>query len=351
MHFSRQILLFGCIAILNVGCSSGTQKTWEMNVDGAILKVLYHSNGDLTSTNSTYTRAVVVVHSSDNNAKTTYDVVESVASVAGASETTLIVSPELREDTDFQYHSLHRFFPADFPTWTGSWRYGNLSNPVGKGPVRLSSFSVIDTILERLSDSNYFSSVADIIVMGHSAGGQFVNHYAAGSQAHNTVTATGRTMTYMISGPGGYLYLSDSRRVSDTDLNSFSVPTDCSGYDDYPAGLDSLNEYMATTTSATITAEYPDRTVYYIVGDQDTEELDDGCTGTLQGAHRYLRHRIYFNHLIDTFGSGVTANHQSIVASGVGHSGEGTLSSDCGRNLVFGDSSVSCTTRTTAYTE
>ena len=48
--------------------------------------------------------------------------------------------------------------------------------------MSISSFEVIDQIISHIAEPDLFPNLATIVVAGHSAGGQHVNRYAAGTR-------------------------------------------------------------------------------------------------------------------------------------------------------------------------
>ena len=58
----------------------------------------------------------------------------------------------------------------------------------------------MDSLISHLLSN--FSNLQDIVLVGNSAGGQFVNRYAAGSDQEG-----GGMIRYVVSAPSSYLYL------------------------------------------------------------------------------------------------------------------------------------------------
>src|SRR5205085_9346493 len=106
--------------------------------------------------------------------------------------------------------------------WTGHWRFGYKSQNLGRRP----SFEINDWIVAALLAND--PNLKHIAVVGHSAGAQFANGYAAGNAIEETASARGVTMSYGVSAPGRYMWLTSERpgRVDQ-----------CSGFNKYPYGL------------------------------------------------------------------------------------------------------------------
>jgi pimeloyl-ACP methyl ester carboxylesterase len=214
-------------------------------------------------TNSKPGPAVFVIHGTDRNVR---DYIGYMADVD-----TLVIAPEFQESAPGLY-------------WTGGWREGGLSQDA----ARVSSFEVLDRMVEM------FHGVA---VVGHSAGGQFVTRYAAGTRLQG--------LTFIAANPGSYMYLNRTRPLSAV----------CSRFNEYRYGLEDLNTYM----SAGVAPDYPDRNVIYLLGSRDTRidsNLDTSCAARMQGRNRYDRGLNFYRHLAAHFGRPV---HRQVVVTGVGH--------------------------------
>ena len=109
---------------------------------------------------------------------------------------------------------------SDELQWSSSgWKIGNKS--VDKaGLTRTSSFQVMDEMIASLSNQVKFPALVDIVVTGHSAGGQFTQRYAAGGKAD--LTDTMHRYKYVVANPSSYLYL-DGYRAVPGDITQFSI--------------------------------------------------------------------------------------------------------------------------------
>ena len=213
--------------------------------------------------------AVFVIHGVNRNAK------EYLSYLADLD--TLVIAPEFQASGPGLY-------------WSGGWSSGDKSQDA----QRVSSFAVLDRMVEQ------FHGVA---VVGHSAGGQFVTRYAAGTRM------TG--LTFIAANPGSYMWLDKTRPVANP----------CSGFNDYKYGRDSLNSYM----SAGIAPDYAARRVYYLLGSLDTKRdsnLDGSCQADAQGLYRLARGKNFYANVLKVY---PTTSHQLRVIAGVGHDGRKML--------------------------
>ncbi|MFQ6113147.1 MAG: hypothetical protein ACE5NG_03545, partial [bacterium] len=150
-----------------------------MKIEGHNLEIPYYRNYSLSDVNQIVNRAVVVIHGTDRNADDYYERILDPAKTAnGADRTTIIVAPQFLREIDIEAHNL----PDSVLFWNSAgWKKGDKSLTTNEHPrpARISSFAVVDTIFNRLASKN--PNLQMIVLAGHSAGGQFVNRFAAGS--------------------------------------------------------------------------------------------------------------------------------------------------------------------------
>lgn len=286
-------------------------------------------------------RAIIVIHGNNRNADDYMTYVEDAGINAGNADlTTAIIAPQFLTDQDVAAFNL----PADQLYWSsGGWKKGNTSNsdPYSR-PFNISSFAVVDLLISRLADDHAFPNINEIVIAGHSAGGQFVHRYAAGgnAQADFSITQPGLPFRYIVANPSSYLYFSEER-VKGGKLDVFSRPkgNGCPEWDDYKYGLKNKNSYMNAVGNQALKQRYSSRRVNIMLGENDNNSndssMDNGCEASLQGEHRLQRGEIFFNHAMDYFGSPIL-DHQTVeVISGVGHSGRLMFQSDCGLALLY----------------
>jgi hypothetical protein len=170
-----------------------------------------------------------------------------------------------------------------------------------------------------------------VVIVGHSAGGQFVNRYLGGGSGCPNAAVEVR---YLVMNPSSYLYVDGRRRVESG--RPFETPrTSCHEYDDYKYGLRDLNSYMARVGPGEIRRRLFSRRSWYLAGEADTRadrNLEQGCEARLQGAHRLARHANYrdYAELFDDWTGAVFA-----TVPGIGHSGSRMLASEAARSVIF----------------
>ena len=93
-------------------------------------------------------------------------------------------------------------------SWIGAsegWKQGDGS----KTSPPVSSFAALDRLIAGIVRSHRFPGLRHIVVAGHSAGGQFVERYAASTRLSVRVP-----VRYVVANPSSYLYLTPSGRCA-----------------------------------------------------------------------------------------------------------------------------------------
>jgi hypothetical protein len=252
------------------------------------------------------------------------------------------MAPQFLTEEDINMH-----LPGnEYLFWSsGGWKSGSLSRTTTANPrpERVSSYAVLDTILLKIARNN--PNLRNIIVAGHSAGGQFVNRYASSSLVITMLCSQYRIpVRSIMANPSSYLYLDNQRRVAGS-LDQFAVPMDsCSGYNKYKYGLDNLYSYLSVVGASLIRQQYTEREVIYLLGGNDnnpnSSSLDISCEAMLQGNHRLERGTIFFNYLRYYYGKLFTETHSKIIIKGVGHNIYQMFNSVQGVNAIMKDDSL-----------
>ena len=323
--------------------------TFSVTADGSVLQVPYDANTSLSISSAQIQRAVVLVPGSSRSSSYAYDTLLEAAATAGVNAgTTLFVAPQFLIEADIDSLGL----PANWLFWSeGGWKEGSqsLTTLVNPRPARLSSFAVMDSILHRIASRN--PNLISVVVAGHSAGGQFVQRFAAGSLVEQTLQSEfGVDIAYVVANPSSYLYFDPQRVVAGTQ-DQFAVPSasvvqSCPGFDDYKYGLQARNTYMSRLSKTQIRNQFAASQVSLLLGELDVDpnalDLDIGCAAMLQGANRFERGTIYGNYILHFFGPAVALTHRTIPIPGVGHDSRDMFTSACGAALLFGHGEGSC---------
>jgi pimeloyl-ACP methyl ester carboxylesterase len=126
-----------------------------------------------------------------------------------AASDALIVAPQFLADVD---RAGVDSADVDGPDGALYWRVeGWKGGYPALGPAPLSSFGVLDSLLARLAPEP--GPDPAVVVFGNSAGGQFVNRYAAVGRGPDVLAARGLRVRFVVANPSTYLYFSRERPV------------------------------------------------------------------------------------------------------------------------------------------
>jgi hypothetical protein len=270
--------------------------------------------------------ALIVVHGAGRNAEWNFETGILAAGALGKLEDTIVIAPNFQTIDDNPR--------SDEAYWTSSgWKKGHLSVPDENLPERVSSYAAMDEFLEVLGNRVLYPRLGVIVVAGHSAGGQYVHRYAAGSMAEEELS--GIRVRYIVSNPSTYLYIGPER-AAPASISIFELPDieSCPTYNRWHYGLEGLNTYMSRLSLTQIRENLVGRDVVVFVGSADTGSsmLDMSCGAMLQGPHRYYRGLTLYNYM-STFYPG--HNHTLQVLAGAGHSSRTMFTSQRGLTLIF----------------
>ncbi len=315
-----------------------SDKRFSVSQGGDTLKIPYSGNISLSSSDNSVERAIVVVPGSSRTAPDQLDYIMDAADRAGEDHTA-IIAPQflIEEDVDDQD------LAGNILYWDNEgWKGGDQSERSDAGqPFSISSFEVVNRILLRLADADAYPDIEEIVVAGHSGGGQFVNRYAAGGTAQDDARSD-ISWKYVVANPSTYMYFSEERAVPG-ETDEFEVPNSnvYRNYNDYKYGLDDLNPYMDSIGAAKLRSNFQEREVAMLLGEDDNDpnhpDLATGYKAELEGENRLDRGVIYFNHLQEEFGSGILARHSLDIVPDVAHWARGMFRSEAGLEHLFGD--------------
>ena len=178
-----------------------------VRVPGGTGEIPIYANLDWTKPLPDVTRAVVMLHGLNRNANTYFASAVRAQQAAGdAGQHSLLLAPQFLADEDIAANSL----PPDMLHWGwNDWSGGRSAH----GPAPASSFDAIDAILARLADRRIFPHLAQVVLAGHSAGGQVVQRYAVVGNGDAALHAIGVSMRYVVANPSSYVYFSVDRPV------------------------------------------------------------------------------------------------------------------------------------------
>jgi hypothetical protein len=202
---------------------------------------------------------------------------------------------------------------------SGDWRDGGDSDPAGGRPGDVSSYRVLDLLVERLL--LIFPALRGVVLWGDSAGGQVLARYALSTQLPPAATERLRILP---SNPSSFPYL-DARRWNYTFVDGQCElgelrPLDgdqlaaCPNANRWRYGIEELlPPYVSVGLDV---GRFSSMDVVYVQGDADicnengscgTEQcpsggLDRSCAAMLQGPMRLWRGQQYYSYLMSFFG-------------------------------------------------
>ena len=268
------------------------------------------------------TRALIVVHGRLRNAQTYLQSGIDAAEHAGVSANTLVIAPQFLNASDIKRNHLD----GQVLRWNGNdWMAGEPST----GPGQISSYGALDQIIKHLGNRTLFPALKEIVVAGHSGGGQVVQRFALTGHDHPTLKNEGIRLRYVVANPSSYAYFSRQRPVQ------FDTAS-CPGFNDWKYGLQHLPAYAKGQSVEQLEQAYVSRDITYLLGQQDTDPnhpaLDKSCEAETQGAYRLMRGHNYFDYLKHRHPQ---LSQTLVEVPGVGHNGDEMFTSPEGQKVLF----------------
>lgn len=308
----------------------GGPHCWALFPLGGGLTLPLYTSHPLDEAAPQIERAVIVVHGIYRNAHQYFPQITAAAGLEGLRKKTLVVAPAFaitrddrpRRETGEVYWRKNR-----------NWRRGDHSTSRPEG--RISSFVAVERLLTQLGNRRLYPNLRKITLVGHSAGGQFVQRFAV-VQALLPALEDIR-VRYVVANPGTYLYLKAQRPA--VGAPGFALPYQadrCPHYNRYSYGLERPNWAMRRFATGILLQRVREREVILLLGTADNDPghrtLNRTCAAVLQGRHRLERGLLFKAHL-DHF----LAGHRTRVVQvpGVGHSSKGMFGSLEGRKAIF----------------
>ena len=328
----KKIIVFSLFLLTLLGLS-GYQSIWcqvqkranpapgrfTFEKDNWKLSIPIHSSHPLTETNGQLEHLLIIIHGGNLNARKSFETGQKiVASLKISKSRVMVLAPRFPV----------RINPSEkgLLFWDEKWREGgrSLSTGLNKGLPEPSSFEVLDKLTDVITKHN--SSIRRIIILGHSAGGQFVLRYAAMNNLHELLEGLGVSIHYVVANPSSYLYLDRTRfyfsSTGEILMISKEELKDCPGYNKYKYGLEELYGYAEPLSLKLIRTRLLKRPIMFALGTVDTDRswsLDTSCEGDAQGGNRYERGLLYKHHLALFVKNAPESQHCWLEIPEVGH--------------------------------
>lgn len=340
---NRFLILFFAFSIpLSISAQEDTVKkierpcpsTFEIKKGGQAYVLRYASNHSIAERNKKIKQLIIYVHGARRNGLDYYEWGKAAVKAANKDDETLFISPQFTSEKDLEdhKHSENHLFWAN-----NDWRVGDesVSSKKRKRADAFSSFSLVDSMIARVCNPKLFPKLKKVIVIGHSAGGQFVQRYAGMAPI-----LRGYKFRFIVMNPSSYLYFDNRRPIKTGDKLTFlkSDTIGCSDYNEYPKGFEKLNPYAAKIGAETIKQQFLSRDIVFVLGGSDVNmndpSMDKTCSGNMQGRFRLERGQFYYEYLQLFSKKGKI--HKVDVVPNVAHSGEKMFASRAATWYMFG---------------
>lgn len=286
-------------------------------------------SADWTTPRPEVTRAVLVFHGIRRNADDYFREVDKIRTGLGeAAPSVLLIAPQFLNTIDVGVRGM----APDLLYWRDSdWSGGHDAT----APAPISSFEAIDAIIARLADRRLFPNLRDVIVAGHSAGGQIVQRYAVVGGAEQLIGSDVH-LRYVVANPSSFLYFTPDRPNSDGRFAPFSDAS-CPAFNQWKFGFDGGLPRYVVRDAKDYAAQFAKRDITYLFGDRDIDPdhpaIDKSCMARAQGLFRFARGHNYMNYLKYYFGAEFGPRWHDIP--GVGHDQARMFGSACGLAALF----------------
>jgi len=304
--------------------------------------ISYFSNMELGKEDNTIERLVISIHSLSYSAKNYLQyVLEAGKLKQDELDKTIIVAPHFLKKNKIPKNLENDILFWDvFPFWGSSKARVKRENK----RVRVSAYQVIDEIMLYFVKSGLYPNLEKVVLLGHSAGGQFVNRYSACNIISNELkNSYDIEVKYLVMAPSSYVYM-DSRRIVENTRNKFDIPRfdkrkEAPKYNNYGYGLDKLYKYLKKIGKYSIINQFKNRKILYLIGSKDNADnhkyLAKSPGAMMQGKNRLERAINYFNYLKFFYGKEIMKNQNLKIIKNIKHSGRKLIKSKEGREFIF----------------
>lgn len=286
-------LLLALGAAYGAPCTAVSGCTEWVTLGGGPARSLVYRTQPLTVRNTAITRALVVVHGASRDADSYFRTGLASAFLAGALEDTVVIAPRFASSSG----SCHDKTAENEIAWAcsgHSWRSGAkaVSHP------DRNSFELTDEILRILARKDAFPNLESIVVVGHSAGGQYVSRYSMANTVHEKL---GVPVSYVVANPSSYAYFDTDRPAETGDkFAPFSDARNCTTYNEWPYGFSKRSGYTESLGDDQLKKQLASRPVAYLLGEIDILPLggfDGSCPAMAQGPTRRARGEAYVKYV------------------------------------------------------
>ena len=254
----------------------------------------FHVNARLDKPNSNITHAIIMLHGNGDDGLEWAKELSAMAAGRHVDASTLIVAPWFQDPNSDDPR------PRDQVQWPLFWAFGLKS----ESSPSVTSFAVLDRIIDMLADRQRFPKLTKIVIAGFSAGGQAAHRYGMIGKALPRAEAAGIAIGLVVGSSRTYTYFSDQRVQANGEFGATNFRR-CPLSNVWPYGLThmeiTLSAYLPTVTAdeiAVLQKAYLARKPLYLMGANDNEnDSGNGCAESVQGAGRRQRLENYAKYL------------------------------------------------------
>jgi pimeloyl-ACP methyl ester carboxylesterase len=312
---------------------------------------MIYTSYPLATKNTAIHRALIMIHGTNRNADHYFQSALAAAFLAGALDDTVVISPGIHSNAGNGCKDALEPTEVNWSCGGDSWRSGGVS----LSNKDLTSFDFIDALVRKLADKKNFPNLTQIVVAGHSAGGQFVARY---QMANKVDPLPGVTISYVVANPSSYAWPDATRPLPTGDataeaaglgwqvekphtnftygaFDAAKAGPRAATYDKWPFGLeDRTAGYTVGISDDQLKKQLATRKTTYLLSQVDTLPLggfDSSANAMAQGATRRARGEAFVKYIHDT----LSANPAVLIIPECGHNDRCVYTTDAAFPYIF----------------
>ncbi|MBE7210403.1 MAG: YXWGXW repeat-containing protein [Gluconacetobacter diazotrophicus] len=276
-------------------------------------------------------RAVILLHGRARDAAQ-YDVIgrQAQEDAGAAGRDAMLVTPLFAAPGDATLPPAAGTVPPEL-VWPGTgWMEGGAAD----GPAPLTAFDALDALIAHFSDRARYPALREIVLVGHSGGGQLVQRFA---ELRGDPPPGAPPLRFVVANPSSYGYFTPDRPVGDDRFAPFPGAAQCPGFDDWKYGMRNLPAAAGGLSARQIEDRYASRNVTYLLGALDNdpalEALDRSCAAEAQGPTHLIRGQDFFRYLQGRHPSGL--DQRLVVIPRAEHDAAAMFTAPCALAAIF----------------
>jgi len=290
-------------------------------------RALVYRTYALETKNEAIKRVLIVIHGANRDADNYFRTALAATFLANAFADTIVIAPRFASNDG---RGCKDTLAPDEINWScsgDSWRSGGVAIN-----TQVTSYDLTDEILRKVVRKEIFPNLKAIVLVGHSAGGQYVTRYEMANQVHGKL---GVAITYVVSNPSSYAYLDPERPSgANNELRPFGDARNCTTYDNWPYGLKNRSGYTAKLSDEQLRTQLSARPVTYLLGELDILPLggfDSSCPAMAQGPTRLARGQTFAAYVNAKY----KAQHKAVVVPLCGHNARCMFTAEVALPILF----------------